>query len=211
MALLRVNHLHTCFRTRKGIVRAVNDLSFCLEKGKTLALVGESGSGKSVSAMSILRLLEQNGYIEKGEILFDDGTGARDLVSLSQEKTYSVRGNEISVVFQEPMTALNPVFSVEKQLCEPFLIHRRMTKKQARIHAKEMLSAVRIPNPERVLKEYPHQLSGGMRQRIMIAMALACQPKILNYYRNFISDFNCVFAYEAIIGENINSHLLCFF
>lgn len=179
MSLLRVNHLHTCFRTRKGVVQAVNDLSFSLEAGKTLALVGESGSGKSVSAMSILRLLDENGYIEKGEILFDDGEKMEDLVSLSKEKMYAVRGNKISLVFQEPMTALNPVFSVEKQLCEPFLIHRGMKRKEARAEAGKMLHSVRIPNPERVLKQYPHQLSGGMRQRVMIAMALACRPKIL--------------------------------
>lgn len=179
MSLLRVNGLHTCFKTRKGLVRAVNDLSFSLTAGKTLALVGESGSGKSVSAMSILRLLDDNGFIEKGEILFDDGEKVKDLATLSKEKMYAVRGNEISVVFQEPMTALNPVFSVEKQLSEPFIIHRGMQKKQAKGEVEKMLASVRIPNPERVKKQYPHQLSGGMRQRVMIAMALACRPQIL--------------------------------
>ena len=179
MSLLEVNNLSVCFRTRKGIVRAVNDVSFTMEEGKTLAIVGESGSGKSVSAMSVLRLLDDNGYIQGGEILFNDGEKTENLASLPLEKMYSIRGNKISVIFQEPMTALNPVFSVEKQLSEPFQIHRKSTKKQARAAALEMLKAVRIPSPQRVLKQYPHQLSGGMRQRVMIAMALACRPKIL--------------------------------
>ena len=178
MPLLEVKNLRACFRTRKGIVRAVNDVSFTLEEGKTLALVGESGSGKSVSAMSILRLLDENGYIESGEILFDDGE-KKELARLPLEKMYSIRGNRISVIFQEPMTALNPVFSVERQLREPFVIHKRLSKKQAAEEARKMLAAVRIPNPKQVLKQYPHQLSGGMRQRVMIAMALACEPRIL--------------------------------
>ena len=179
MALLEIKNLHTCFKTRKGIVHSVNDVSFSLEAGKTLGVVGESGSGKSVSAMSILRLLDENGYIESGEILFELDGEQIDLVKLPQEKMYGIRGNRISVIFQEPMTALNPVFSVGRQLSEPFLIHRGMTKKQALTEALQMLKAVRIPAPERVLKEYPHRLSGGMRQRVMIAMALACQPQIL--------------------------------
>ena len=178
MSLLEIKNLCVEFRTRKGIARAVNDVSFALEQGKTLALVGESGSGKSVSAMSILRLLDENGYIASGEILFDDGEKI-DLAKLPIEKMYSIRGNRISVIFQEPMTALNPVFSIEKQLCEPFMIHQKLGKKQAKERAKEMLSKVRIPHPEQVLKQYPHQLSGGMRQRVMIAMALACRPSIL--------------------------------
>ena len=179
MPLLEVKNLRTYFHTRKGIVKAVNDVSFSLEEGKTLGIVGESGSGKSVTAMSILRLLEENGYIESGEILFDTGGEILDLVTLPKEKMYGVRGNQISVIFQEPMTALNPVFTVERQLSEPFLLHRNATKKQAREGALRMLKEVRIPNPERVLKSYAHQLSGGMRQRVMIAMALACHPKIL--------------------------------
>ncbi|MBQ3221115.1 MAG: ABC transporter ATP-binding protein [Clostridia bacterium] len=181
MALLEVKNLRVCFRTRKGIVRAVNDISFSLDAGKTLAIVGESGSGKSVSAMSVLRLLDGNGYIESGEILFDEHETGRavDLARLSEREMSKIRGNRISVIFQEPMTALNPVFTVKRQLIEPFLVHGGHTKKQAEIEAEKMLEAVRIPAPKRVLKEYPHQLSGGMRQRIMIAMALACQPKIL--------------------------------
>ena len=175
MALLEVKNLHTYFKTRKGIVKAVNDVSYKLEEKKTIGIVGESGSGKSVSAMSILQLLDSNGYIAEGEIIFE----GRDLTKLSQQEMYDVRGNKISVIFQEPMTSLNPVFSVEKQLCEPFMIHQGMKKKEARAHALDMLYQVQIPNPEAVLKQYPHQLSGGMRQRVMIAMALACRPKIL--------------------------------
>ncbi len=181
MSLLEVKNLHTCFKTRKGTVRAVNDVSFTLEAGKTLAIVGESGSGKSVSAMSILKLLDENGYIESGEILFDEnGDGKKtDLVKLPKEKMSQIRGNKISVIFQEPMTALNPVLTIKRQMCEPFLIHRSLTKRQAGEEAEKMLEAVRIVSPKRVLKGYAHQLSGGMRQRVMIAMALACKPKIL--------------------------------
>ena len=175
MPLLEVKNLHTFFRTKKGIVKAVNDVSYSLEPGKTIGIVGESGSGKSVSAMSILRLLDSNGYVESGEVLFE----GRDLTKLSIEEMYKIRGNAISVIFQEPMTSLNPVFSVEKQLSEPFIIHQGMSKKEAAEHALKMLYDVQIPNPEAVMMQYPHQLSGGMRQRVMIAMALACRPKIL--------------------------------
>jgi peptide/nickel transport system ATP-binding protein len=175
MALLEVKNLHTYFKTRKGIVKAVNDVSYSLESGRTIGIVGESGSGKSVSAMSILQLLDGNGYIAEGEIIFE-GT---DLTKLSQDQMYDIRGNKISVIFQEPMTSLNPVFSVKKQLSEPFMIHQKMKKKEAEAKALEMLYAVQIPNPEQVMRQYPHQLSGGMRQRVMIAMALACRPKIL--------------------------------
>ena len=175
MALLEVKNLHTYFKTRKGIVKAVNDVSYTLESGKTIGIVGESGSGKSVSAMSILQLLDGNGYIAEGEVIFE----GNDLTKLTEQQMYDIRGNKISVIFQEPMTSLNPVFSVEKQLSEPFIIHQGMKKKEAREKALEMLYAVQIPNPEAVLKQYPHQLSGGMRQRVMIAMALACRPKIL--------------------------------
>jgi len=175
MALLEVKNLHTYFKTRKGIVKAVNDVSYSLEPGKTIGIVGESGSGKSVSAMSILQLLDGNGYIAEGEVIFE----GRDLTKLSQQDMYEIRGNKISVIFQEPMTSLNPVFTVKRQLSEPFMIHQGLTKKQAEEKALEMLRAVQIPNPEAVLRQYPHQLSGGMRQRVMIAMALACRPKIL--------------------------------
>ena len=175
MPLLEIKNLRTFFRTKRGIVKAVNDVSYSLEPGKTLGIVGESGSGKSVSAMSILRLLDENGYIESGEIHFED----RELTKLSMDELYHIRGNAISVIFQEPMTSLNPVFTVERQLSEPFIIHQGMNKKQARENALKMLYDVQIPNPEAVIRQYPHQLSGGMRQRVMIARALACRPKIL--------------------------------
>jgi len=175
MALLEVKNLHTFFTTKKGIVKAVNDVSYSLEAGKTIGIVGESGSGKSVSAMSILQLLDGNGYIDSGEIIFD----GKDLTKCTPEEMYAVRGNDISVIFQEPMTSLNPVFTVEKQVSEPFIIHQGMSKKQAAEKVLEMLADVKIPNPHIVTKQYPHQLSGGMRQRVMIAMALACKPKIL--------------------------------
>ena len=175
MALLEIKDLHTFFRTKKGIVKAVNGVSYSVEPGRTLGIVGESGSGKSVSAMSILQLLDGNGYIDSGDILFD----GKDLTKCSKEEMYKVRGNEISVIFQEPMTSLNPVFTVEKQVSEPFIIHQGMSKKEAAEKVIEMLADVKIPNPKIVTKQYPHQLSGGMRQRVMIAMALACKPKLL--------------------------------
>ena len=175
MALLEVKNLHTYFKTKKGTVKAVNDVSYSLEPGRTIGIIGESGSGKSVSAMSILRLLDDNGYIASGSIRFD----GKELTTLPLSDMYHIRGNAISVIFQEPMTSLNPVFSVERQLCEPFMIHQGMRKKEARRSALKMLYDVQIPNPETVMRQYPHQLSGGMRQRVMIAMALACRPKIL--------------------------------
>ena len=175
MPLLEIKDLHTFFRTKRGIVKAVNGVSYSVEAGKTLGVVGESGSGKSVSAMSMLHLIDSNGYIASGEILFN----GVDLVKLTRQEMYKVRGNEISVIFQEPMTSLNPVFTVERQISEPFMIHQGMSKKQAAKEVVKMLADVKIPNPEVVAKQYPHQLSGGMRQRVMIAMALACKPKLL--------------------------------
>ncbi|HJA31629.1 MAG TPA: ABC transporter ATP-binding protein [Candidatus Eisenbergiella pullicola] len=175
MSLLEIKHLHTNFKTKKGIVRAVNDVSYSLEAGKTLGIVGESGSGKSVSAMSIIRLLDGNGYIESGEIYFD----GKDIRKCTDKEMYHIRGNEISVIFQEPMTSLNPVFTIEKQIGEVFMNHQGMKKKEAYAAAVEMLREVKIPNPETVAKQYPFQLSGGMRQRVMIAMALSCRPKLL--------------------------------
>ncbi|NLY85546.1 MAG: ABC transporter ATP-binding protein, partial [Tissierellia bacterium] len=175
MALLEVKNLHTYFETRRGTVKAVNDVSYSVEAGKTLGIVGESGSGKSVSAMSIIKLLDGNGYIHDGEIIFD----GKDLVNMSIKEMSQIRGNDISVIFQEPMTSLNPVFTIERQLSEPFMIHQGLSKKEAREKSVEMLEKVKIPNPEAVVKQYPFQLSGGMRQRVMIAMALACVPKLL--------------------------------
>jgi len=173
--LLQVKNLHTYFRTRAGTVKAVGGVSYDLRAGQTLGIVGESGSGKSVTAMSILRLLDANGYIASGEIRFR----GKDLVTLPMREMYEIRGNKISVIFQEPMTSLNPVFTVRKQLSEPFRIHQGMTGEQAAQKARDMLESVHIPNPDAVLRQYPHQLSGGMRQRVMIAMALACRPDIL--------------------------------
>lgn len=175
MALLEINNLHTFFKTKKGIVKAVNDVSYSVDSGKTLGIVGESGSGKSVSAMSILKLIDGNGYIAEGSIIFDD----KNLADVSAKDMCHIRGNEISVIFQEPMTSLNPVFTIERQVSEPFIIHQKMNKKEAKTKVIEMLSSVKIPNPQVVAKQYPHELSGGMRQRVMIAMALACQPKLL--------------------------------
>ena len=175
MSLLEVKNLHTYFTTKKGIVKAVNDVTYSLEAGKTLGIVGESGSGKSVSAMSIIRLLDGNGYIESGSITFD----GQDILSASDKDLHHIRGNEISVIFQEPMTSLNPVFTVERQIGEVLMLHQHMSKKEAHAKAASLLADVKIPNPERVAKQYPFQLSGGMRQRVMIAMALACRPKLL--------------------------------
>ena len=173
--LLEVDDLHTFFKTKKGIVKAVNGVSYRVEPGKTLGIVGESGSGKSVSAMSILKLLDGNGYIDSGTITFK----GRNLAECTINDMYQIRGNEISMIFQEPMTSLNPVYTIEKQLNEVYLTHQKITKKEASEKSLEMLKAVKIPNPESVMKQFPHQLSGGMRQRVMIAMALACEPSLL--------------------------------
>ena len=175
MALLEIKDLHTFFTTKRGIVKAVNGVSYSVDPGKTLGIVGESGSGKSVSAMSMIKLLDGNGYIDSGEVIFY----CKNLADVSVKDMCHIRGNEISVIFQEPMTSLNPIFTIERQLSEPFMVHQGMKKKEAAKKVIEILKDVKIPNPEAVAKQYPHQLSGGMRQRVMIAMALACQPKLL--------------------------------
>jgi peptide/nickel transport system ATP-binding protein len=146
-----------------------------VESGRTLGVVGESGSGKSVSALSVLRLLDGNGYIHSGEIVFKD----KELVTAPMNEMYKIRGNNISMIFQEPMTSLNPVFTVKRQLGESFQVHQGMSKNQAYAEVIKILADVKIPNPETVARQYPFQLSGGMRQRVMIAMALACKPDIL--------------------------------
>ncbi|MBQ9196183.1 MAG: ABC transporter ATP-binding protein [Clostridia bacterium] len=175
MKLLEIKDLHTYFTTRRGVIKAVNGVSMSIESGKTLGVVGESGSGKSQTAMSILQLFENNQKIHDGEIYFE----GREISKLTREELYQIRGNSISMIFQEPMTSLNPVFSVKRQIGEVYILHQGMKKKEAEKKAIEMLAAVKIPNPEVVANQYPHQLSGGMRQRVMIAMALACQPKLL--------------------------------
>lgn len=175
MSLLEVNNLHTYFETRRGVVKAVNGISFTLEQGRTLGIVGESGSGKSQTAMSILQLFQKNQRIVEGSITFD----GQVLSEMNKKDLFKVRGNEISMIFQEPMSSLNPVFTVRNQITEALMLHQEMNKKQAGQRAIELMEAVRIPNPQRVLKQYPHQLSGGMSQRVMIAMALACNPKLL--------------------------------
>ncbi|XMB67361.1 ABC transporter ATP-binding protein [Mycoplasmatota bacterium zrk1] len=173
--LLEVKNLHTYFFTGKGTIKAVNGVDFSIESGKTLGVVGESGSGKSVTSFSILRLLEEPGRIVDGEILFD----GLDLSKISEEDMMKIRGNDISMIFQEPMTSLNPVFRIGHQVSEPLMLHQGMSKAEAWGRSIELLREVNIPNPERVVTNYPHHLSGGMRQRVMIAMALACKPKLL--------------------------------
>ena len=175
MSLLQVNNLHTYFDTRRGTVKAVNGVTFSLEEGKTLGIVGESGSGKSQTAMSILKLFQKNQRIAQGSIYFD----GEEISSFSKKEMLNIRGNEISMIFQEPMTSLNPVFTVKYQLMEALQLHQKLDNKAALARTYELLEAVKIPNPKRVLKQYPHQLSGGMSQRVMIAMALACNPKLL--------------------------------
>lgn len=175
MELLKVTDLHTSFFTPAGEVKAVNGISFSLEKGKVLGIVGESGSGKSVTAYSILQILANPGKIVSGSVKLN----GEELVGASKEVMNSVRGNKISIIFQDPMTSLNPVFTVGNQLVEAIMLHTDRTKEEAMERAIEMLSLVGVNEPEKRVKQYPHEFSGGMRQRVMIAMALACEPDIL--------------------------------
>ncbi|MFO1318718.1 MAG: ABC transporter ATP-binding protein [Burkholderiales bacterium] len=176
MSLLDVRNLQTHFFTRAGVAKAVDGVSFSIDAGETLALVGESGCGKSVTAFSLLRLIaDPPGRIVGGSVHFD----GRDLAVLSDAELRNVRGNRIGMIFQEPMTSLNPVFTIGDQIAESVLAHRRVSKREARARAVELLDLVGIPDPGRRVHEYPHRLSGGMRQRAMIAMALACEPKLL--------------------------------
>ena len=179
--ILDVNSLKVNFQTKTGKVTGVKDLSFSIFPGETVCLVGESGSGKSVSSLSIMRLVEfGGGKIDSGSIMFSSNSKAeKDLIDFNQKDMRGIRGNEIGMVFQEPMTALNPVFTVKRQLTEGLRIHKKMGKKEAQLEALNLLKSVRIPEAERRLNQYPHELSGGMRQRIVIAMALACKPRIL--------------------------------
>ena len=174
--LLEVKNLKTYFYTEEGLTKAVDGLDLQLHEGETLAIVGESGCGKSVTSLSILGLVTTPpGKIEAGEILFD----GEDLLKKSEKQMRKIRGNKISMIFQEPLTSLNPVFTVGKQIMEALILHRSLDKKAAREEAIRLLKLVGLPNPEKAVDDYPHQLSGGMRQRVMIAMALSCQPKIL--------------------------------
>ena len=179
--IARIENLRVEFQTKDGPVVGVEDVSFSVNPGETVCIVGESGSGKSVSSLSLMRLVEfGGGEIAGGRLLFDRKDGGEiDLVKTDQSLMRTIRGNEIGMIFQEPMTALNPVFTVGRQLTEGLRLHRGMTKQQARDRALELMKQVRIPEPERRLQQYPHELSGGMRQRVVIAMALACEPRLL--------------------------------
>ncbi|ERK30134.1 ABC transporter ATP-binding protein [Clostridium intestinale] len=173
--ILDVKDLRTSFFTHVGEVKAVRGVSFSLGKGEALGIVGESGSGKSVTMMSIMKLLQENGKLVGGEVNFD-GKNIKDMPEKEMEK---IRGNDIGMIFQDPMTSLNPVFTVGQQLTEPLIKHRKISKKEAEKLAIDMLNLVGIPSPEQRMKQYPHEFSGGMRQRVMIAMALICDPKFL--------------------------------
>ncbi|MGE0102112.1 MAG: ABC transporter ATP-binding protein [Blastocatellales bacterium] len=175
MSLLEVRNLSTRFSTPKGDVRAVDDVSFSIDQGETLSLVGESGCGKSVTALSIMRLVSHPGRIAGGEIVFD----GRNLLELDEDRMRAVRGDDIAMIFQDPMTSLNPVFTVGEQIAEAIRLHRKVSSREAWEMAVEGMRDVAIPAPELRAKSYPHEMSGGMRQRVMIAMALACDPRLL--------------------------------
>ena len=173
--LLSVKNLSTEFPVKKGIVKAVEDVSFDVDAGEILAIVGESGSGKSVTSLSVMGLLAEPGHVAGGAMEFE----GKDLVTLSEREYRELRGNDMAMIFQEPMTSLNPVYRVGKQIVEAIRTHENVSKKEARERAIDMLRKVGIPSPEKRIDDYPHQMSGGMRQRVMIAMALSCNPKLL--------------------------------
>lgn len=173
--LLSLTDLHTTFKTPEGSAHAVNGISLQVNSGQTVALVGESGSGKSMTALSIMRLVPPPGSVSSGSIMFEGS----ELLSLPDDKMRSIRGSRISMIFQEPMTSLNPVLRIGDQVAEPFMLHRQLTKREAAERSIELLRQVGIPAAAERMRDYPHQLSGGMRQRVMIAMALACDPALL--------------------------------
>ena len=175
MALLEVKNLRTTFLTEDGLVTAVNGLSYAVEAGSTLGIVGESGSGKSVNALSIMRLIQRPGKIEAGEVYLN----GENLLTKSENEMRHIRGNEIAMIFQDPMTSLNPVLTIGEQISEAIQLHLGYNRRDALAKTIDMLRLVRIPVPEKRVKDYPHQFSGGMRQRVMIAMALSCEPKVL--------------------------------
>ncbi len=177
--LVEIANLRTHFFTDAGVVKAVDDVSLTIPKGKTLGLVGESGCGKSVTALSIIRLVSHPGRIVSGSIKLFEDRESIELTELSKREMRQLRGNTVSMIFQEPMTSLNPVFSVGAQISEAVRIHQKVNRAEAWDRAIEMLKKVKVPSPEQRVKEYPHQFSGGMRQRVMIAMALACNPRLL--------------------------------
>ena len=177
--LVTVENLKTHFFTEAGVVKAVDDVSFVIPRGKVLGLVGESGSGKSVTAMSIIRLIASPGRIAGGRVTFHDNGRPLVLSELPEPQMREIRGSQISMIFQEPMTSLNPVFTIGQQIAEAIRLHQRVSKTEARRIGIEMLDRVKIPEPQRRFDEYPHQFSGGMRQRAMIAMALSCNPRLL--------------------------------
>jgi len=177
--LISIENLQTYFYTDEGVVKAVNDVTLTIPKGKTLGLVGESGCGKSVTALSVIRLISKPGKIAGGHIYLHSNGEATDLTSLPEEQMRRIRGASISMIFQEPMTSLNPVFTIGSQIMEAIILHQKVDKAEARTRAIDMLRKVKIPQPERRIDEYPHQFSGGMRQRAMIAMALSCNPQLL--------------------------------
>ena len=174
-SLLSVENLQVQFQTKKGINTAVDGVSFSIEKGRILGIVGESGCGKSVTSMSILQLLGSNARISGGSIKLD----GKELVGLPEKEMCKIRGNDIAMIFQDPMTALNPTLTIGNQLMEPIMLHQNCNKKEAWTRAVDVLKRVGIAAPEKRMKEYPHQLSGGMRQRVMIAMAVSCEPRLL--------------------------------
>ena len=173
--LLEVKSLCTEFPVKRGVVRAVDDVSFEVSEGEILAIVGESGSGKSVTSLSVMGLLAEPGHVAGGEMTFD----GKDLVHLSEKEYREMRGNDMAMIFQEPMTSLNPVYRIGDQIVEAIRTHEKVSKKEALTRAIDLLRKVGIPSPEARVRDYPHQMSGGMRQRVMIAMALACNPKLL--------------------------------